>query len=1015
MVWATDEARQEYPEFTIADERANKLLGLLEEANREGSGQEAESLKMQLLNMLEMKDRRPLPPNAPPSGTIGAAPKQTKFSPSPRAPVLSDKERHEQRKDEPLSSRLGLPKMGQPMREFIDKPLVETIGKPYIKGVKAGDESWDDLTHALGGRVGWKTPTELKQEESKTPKQLAEKAKLALAKARGEKIEQPEEEEIPATAEEEIPTPTRIPPPAEGVTSLPLSDGTTQELGRAYPYAGGLVNLQNDAARYNLKIFVNADHGGFREDPTERIFDNPKTYAHMFIDPNGPMTKENLKPDALVRLYKSSHNLDASGGGQPTAIDVFMNLAEEAARLEKTLGKGAGLTPGGLPTNAAFRESDLGKWATEHEGYNLLKNGWILRGDDTEYYNKFGKEEGLPQGIEHPSGRFEHWHWEYDPVEAERRLIKLGYMDAQTKELIPPAGAFTGKPQEGITVTTDKDGKPTNVGKTPSTNKEIYSDAMSKAQSLWNEGKKHEGAVATIGDFALASDKAHNALIKQLSPYERATEEALQAKEVKEQEFAYAAEEEAKARSEIEIRKAADIQLIANESDRLARAGQEREDNELKSVKKTSDWIRKNRTDPYRQFAWINEDGDHTVGQVVYTIAAVIALIANIAVTAKSAMRKKGKVFPLMAWDMITGAINMDIKAQEAALAGAYASQNASESLLGQYRSSTTSKLAAMQQAKADMLDYYDTELERAKAKFGKDGLVESQAIAGELIAKIKGEKAQLALGIKQTVKQEVASQLASKISSTGAVSQHKERALGLILAAAGAEATERARRGKTKLTTKQEQTMHGLFAMMGDLKKAKGIWEKHGSSMLITKWLASKGAFNLVDIGYERGNELAALTELREMLAASLATLAGNVGNLTEIEQLRGMLQIPKTDTGKIGTWKLQRAIQAARLGSLRGYYLLDDIRKTQITKAILSFGDDEKGLSDQSMYMERLITELGGDQFQVEKTTDEELDAGFKTSTNLIKTDKQVVNEMNQASKPVSRDKLPGKPIGE
>ena len=809
--------------------------------------------------------------------------------------------------------------------------------------------------------------------------------------------------------------------PDPSVTTIEMSDGTFQELGIAYPYAGGQRNLIEAGVAAGIKrsqLQANPQHGGFREDPRDRIMENPDQYAEYFTE-GLPPTKENIKPEMLRRLWGSDHNLDAQGGGVPSAIDFHFMLTKEADLLEKIDGPGAGYTlKGKAPTNRAFRASEVGKFLTENHAYNALANGWVPVGDDLEYYNKFGpggdnSEPNLSRGIMHGEGRYEHWHYKHDPDEAERRLIKLEYMDPITKELLPPVSAFSIEATKDSEVVRDKDGKIIGAGQGKGSGKKYADGLFGQAQELFDKRKIEEGAQAAVAGAYRDTKSAQAAHEANIQDWGKKAQASLKEKLAADKKVAEDQEELALAKRDGEIANQVNINVTQKKINELQEDYKEEANFIMADLAERKQWIKDNRPDPYRMFAWINDDKTATTGQTLLTIGAILALIANIAVTAKTALKKKGKTFPLMAWDMITGAINMDIKAQESALAGAQSEMNADISYLGQMRDVLDNDIAAAKQTRVAYLEHYLSQLDQKEAEFGKKGMRESKYTIGliktqteEKVAALKKEISGLIYGSKQT-------ELALATGRYDKLASHEAQGLSLVISAGGAEARARAKANKG-LTNKQSSMKHQMFALMFKIKEASTRWGMSGDTDLAQKWLATKGVFKLFQLT-DSQKDLAVLSEMRQMLAASLAKMQGNVGNLAENEQLRAMLTIPTIENDELGKWKLQRAWTATRLGAMDAFYLMDDKTKWKIMRDIAAMGNDRASIIRQDQYMQNLIESLGGDALSQGKT-DEEMSKGFKAvgsgKPKKVPTEK-LVRDAKKAAGKANITNVSGKPI--
>ena len=986
-----------------------KLLELIEESESAGNFKRTEELKAQLVKM--MADRKA--PAQAPANTAGPSIKPLtgkhleRYNINQKTPEIDIRKRRHP--DKQVSQNPTLDLLGKatsaipwpvPEGHFQNKPFSEIEPGVPFTGIE-----W--VSH----------DAEYKAKEAARRKELSIKAEKAM----GFRTEEPKGSKKPKEPQEPFELPEE---PAifdgpegqgedliraeymvntQGVDTIPLSDGTAQKLPKAYPYAGAFQDLIADANKRNIKIAANAEHGAFREDPAQRYIDNPKTYSHVFKNPAGPYTKENIKESELAKLYKSSHNLDAAGQGAPIAIDVYMNLHKESKALEAQ-GKGRGLTPDGLPTNEAFNNSEIGEYFNENTNYNLLKHGWVPIGYDKQWYDLYGEAEGLPKGIHHGHGRFEHWHIEYRPDEAKRRLIKLNYMDPETGMLIPPASSFgpDGKMKDGIIV---------GDGKTGGDRVISNDDYLSLAKKNYRSKSKVDDPIGSIQANLDVLNKNTAARDKLRPEMERSV--LLHAAEQQKQEKLNLESRKKLAAFDVEtaLAKAAYLGEVDKDLNTLEESYRKKSTESLKAIKSASDWMKANRPDPYRQFAWLNKDGNVTTGKFLYTLGAAIALVANAVVTVKTAMKKKGRTVPFMAWDMIMQAMNLDIRAQESAMAGAQAEMNAEISYLGKLSSVSDNKRANILELKKAYLEHSKAKVEVAKKEWGAKGKEDIAAQYDALSKKHDAEIQSLNYQLKNEVINKNREELGAKVSGLSVIGSQQAKALDQVMSAEIAMANQNVRKGNAReLTAKERESQQAAFNAVITLKEVQGLWDTVGKANPFFKWLNSKGAFHLINFdGVTREGEK--LRTLREQLAAQWARMQGNVGNLTKIEQARGMMAIPLKDSDELGIWKIERGMTRARLNAISKWYLLSDSAREQIMTRYVNFPNTPQGVRDQVQYLNNIIRDLGGDQFTRGKLTAKELSSGFKTTAPASK--EQVAQEIIKGSEPVNQKTLPGKKI--
>jgi len=145
---------------------------------------------------------------------------------------------------------------------------------------------------------------------------------------------------------------------------------------------------------------------------------------------------------------------------------------------------------------------------------------------------------------------------------------------------------------------------------------------------------------------------------------------------------------------------------------------------------------------------------------------------------------------------------------------------------------------------------------------------------------------------------------------------------------------------------------LDGARELVPMAREMKAIWQKgvgqegivNATWKLIHEWAPT----DWIKSGYLRPKPLDDLTKLKnfqETIAARLAKLMGDTGNIAKQEAERAMNQLPLYDSPDIGEWKILRFFQRVQLAASRRYQLLDDEHKRAFGQLILDLDPNDSG----------------------------------------------------------------------
>ena len=468
-------------------------------------------------------------------------------------------------------------------------------------------------------------------------------------------------------------------------------------------------------------------------------------------------------------------------------------------------------------------------------------------------------------------------------------------------------------------------------------------------------GFSHEGTVADSTIRSAASQSAQNLISSQgaINKHQDAIQKSLQDKEAAEIRGL-------KAQHAItdEIRKMEDSSLQMQEEslqtqEKFTRQLVNNAQKKFQEFDERSKYLQARSSDPSRIFGFFDvvpttdKNGNVTGHESEFkpfaalaTVTAGIAVVANALLTIGS----EGKI-PMLASSIIFRLVNSDMQAQKTALTGQLSRLNSDVTMLGQAFKTTKDMDSAVSLVVEKRLGLVKSLLETAKKRAMEQ---DPSGGAGNQIAAI--ENLMNAANLLKTSEEAKRNERLSKVFSENYKTQRsvyeslkdsEHKRFQIQLGRERLDLSERSlenekarleynRQAANSLTDKQKEKADMANSMSGNAIEFMRIWEKVGKGHQ-TKgkmhWLISRSGMptdwdnyvkDLVDMNITKMNEqeFRFVQEQAQLFGPMLIRLLGEVGNLNQGENIRGINMFPKaSDSYEAGVSKLYTIIGLSQL----------------------------------------------------------------------------------------------------
>ena len=559
---------------------------------------------------------------------------------------------------------------------------------------------------------------------------------------------------------------------------------------------------------------------------------------------------------------------------------------------------------------------------------HIFKNGkkYLTGHQLTEEYQwmqanaaRFGFVNTMP--IDKKSGRKEYWHWEFT--------------GAGGSAAMPPAG----KVKEARSLESFQLAKTADAAL-----QGISDDYANAAYSQQN--------AAGVVDV----QRKHNAETLQWEEAKAAEYKATSDLEAKQKAGALELAKKKQALAEYE-RKGEERELVIEEEQATMQEAWKEEAllqgyDRFAEVNKEIDAIREKEISPWSMFGFWKEDaatGEETwdVGKSAFTIGAGLALLANFAATIGSATSKKGKQIPFLVYDMLNDAITADTKGQIASINRDFKAIDKKAAAYKDIMAVVKGQKAFEEKSRLDKIRMIRKSIAIEKAKVTE---LEHKNILAEFDLKWEQQEKATYAAYQSAILEPLRKNADFNISAIQVEDQRIDRLRevhlnGIIRLSMMREKQDQK---KTKLTRTQEEHLTTARSLLPLASEIEGAWDRVGGDQkTLWKWSHAILPTDWFP-GWARSEEwddLSKLENIRETIAAKLAKMMGDTGNIALQEAERGMNQLPYGDPAEIGRWKVLRFKQRVMLAASRRYQLLDDDAKRQFGQLILDMDPGNSG----------------------------------------------------------------------
>ena len=391
-------------------------------------------------------------------------------------------------------------------------------------------------------------------------------------------------------------------------------------------------------------------------------------------------------------------------------------------------------------------------------------------------------------------------------------------------------------------------------------------------------------------------------------------------------------------------------------------------------------FLRESEPDQFRLFGWTDKDGKFSASKLAFTMLSIPALIVNIAATLGSKGRNR---VPLVMWDLLSGMMDNDMRAQESAVNNRINEFNSKRTSYGYWLAHWKDKPLARQKAYADLVNagadrlkvleagqkdpFIRLNIRNARNIFEQKSRGERIKFFDMLETKAQGRLTHLMKGMQdeQTVK--------------GNAWKTRFEIYGKVL-------KEEGKNKVTNLPGPLRKTLVISKSLIPKIREARELWIKYGKDNFASSVLKKIAGLNpdtdlhkwarmepvrgwigaLTGTKKEQFQGLLRIAHLRRTLAAATSKQSGNVGNDNMMEQINGMWNWPLEDGYEDGLLYLDKFEANATLMSTPEFYTMQGFQDTK--SDFTARGQHTKEYSGSAVYntlLEQLdMAQKSGDQ---------------------------------------------------